>query len=166
MILQQHDAAVHRCQPRYARVILMPDDATGVEQRFGARVREFRNRQSWSQEKLADLMSAAGYAWRQTTVAKTEAADRPVRVAEAVALARALRVPVAALFDVGVEPDSAQALYGINRADAELERLQKRIEAQRDQLHLERIEVEVQQAQRRYVAELEEGGVGEHRPEA
>jgi hypothetical protein len=77
-----------------------------------------------------------------------------------------LRVPVAALFDVGVEPDSAQALYGINRADAELERLQKRIEAQRDQLHLERIEVEVQQAQRRYVAELEEGGVGEHRPEA
>jgi transcriptional regulator with XRE-family HTH domain len=135
-----------------------------AERKFGERVKELRNRRGWSQEKLADLMSAAGFPWRQTTTAKTEAADRPVRVSEVAALARIFAVPPAAMFDVGIEADTAYELHGITRAEAELERVQRRVQAQLDDLHLERIEVEVRQAQRRYVSEREGSDGGEHRP--
>lgn len=39
-------------------------------------------------------MSGLGHAWRQTTVTKTESADRPLRVNEAVHLANVFGVPV------------------------------------------------------------------------
>ncbi|MBD0838824.1 hypothetical protein [Streptomyces sp. TRM68416] len=43
-----------------------------------------------SQQAVADAMSAYGFSWRQTTVAKTEAADRPALFVEVVALSRIL----------------------------------------------------------------------------
>jgi len=136
-----------------------------AEKEFGQRVRDYRDARGWSQEKLADLMSAAGHPWRQTTTAKTEAADRPVRVREVVALARIFGVPVGALFDVGIEADTAYQLHGIERADAELEKLEKRLQAQRSLLNFERNEIAMQEANRRWRA-AQGGNGGEHRPEA
>lgn len=57
------------------------------EQHLGQRVRELREQWGHSQDQLARLMQRAGFKWQQTTVAKTEAGRRPVRVNEAYALA-------------------------------------------------------------------------------
>lgn len=59
-----------------------------------------------SQEALALAMREAGFPWRQTTAAKTEAGDRPVRVNEASALAQVFDVP---LVDLLAEEGSAGA---------------------------------------------------------
>lgn len=65
-----------------------PPTVGDVEAHIGHRVRQMRQQRGWSQRELADRMSAAGFTvWRQTTVAKTEVAERPLRVNEAVALA-------------------------------------------------------------------------------
>ena len=50
---------------------------------FGARLRALRRSQGVTQAELAGEMRRAGFNWHQTTVAKTEAAQRPVRVNEA-----------------------------------------------------------------------------------
>jgi transcriptional regulator with XRE-family HTH domain len=60
------------------------------EAALGKRVKELRKACGWSQEELARRMSALGFSWVQTTAAKTELANRPIRVNEAVALARLL----------------------------------------------------------------------------
>lgn len=65
-----------------------------AEQILGRRIAELRRQRQWSQEELAVHMKAAGFPWRQTTVAKTEKADRPVRVNEASKLAELFDVPV------------------------------------------------------------------------
>lgn len=84
-------------RPGYT-VILVKDDqerssALAAGRVLGERVRELRTARGWSQEHLAEQMRAAGFGtWRQTTVAKTEAARRPVTAEEVVKLAE--------LFDV------------------------------------------------------------------
>lgn len=50
-------------------------------------MKSLRIARGWPQQELATRMSDEGFSWRQTTVAKTEAADRPIRVNEAAALA-------------------------------------------------------------------------------
>lgn len=57
------------------------------EQVFGWNVREYRKAKGWSQEQLAQQMTARGYDMHQTTVAKIENAGRPTSIGEAVALA-------------------------------------------------------------------------------
>lgn len=64
---------------------------------LGSVVRYLRRKHGYSQEHLAKLMTTAGYSWQQTTVARTEAADRPIRVNEAVALARIFDVTISYL---------------------------------------------------------------------
>lgn len=54
-------------------------------------------------------MRGLGFSWRQTTVAKTEAAERPLRVDELSALAEMLRTTVPALLDVAPAADQAFA---------------------------------------------------------
>lgn len=61
---------------------------------FGARVKAFRAASGLTQEDLARLMTSAGYAVHQTTIAKLESAVRPTSVEEAYALAAVFRVPV------------------------------------------------------------------------
>ena len=123
------------------------------EQQLGRRVQEFRVGRGWSQERLAEEMTAAGFPWNQQTTTRTETARRPIRVNEVAALARILGVPIAALVDPGVSADTAQRLAGIDRAAAELTEVQKRIDAQLGRLHIERTEVEVEQAQARWRAQ-------------
>jgi transcriptional regulator with XRE-family HTH domain len=56
-----------------------------MEQLAGQRIRALRLRRTWTQQELATQMRSTGgrYAkWHQTTVAKIEAATRPLRVNE------------------------------------------------------------------------------------
>ena len=69
-----------------------------MEMRVGLQVRGLRQAAGLSQQFIAQEMTARGFGWRQTTVSKTEAADRPLRVDEAAALADLLDVPLSTLF--------------------------------------------------------------------
>lgn len=69
------------------------------EQLFGARVKDLRQAQGWSQEELARRMTVAGYSMHQTTIAKLEGGSRPTNVAEVAALAAIFNMPIEALFD-------------------------------------------------------------------
>lgn len=59
-----------------------------VPELFAARLRAARQSAGMSQEALAKAMRERGMNWRQTTVAKTEKADRPVLFVEAITLSR------------------------------------------------------------------------------
>lgn len=58
---------------------------------LGERVRAARSNAAMSQQALAEAMNGYGFNWRQTTVAKVEAADRPTLFTEVVALGRIFR---------------------------------------------------------------------------
>jgi transcriptional regulator with XRE-family HTH domain len=60
----------------------------------GHQLRQLRLAHGWSQQEVANRMNAFGFNWQQSTVGKTETAQRPLRVNELTALA--------AVFDVGI----------------------------------------------------------------
>ena len=57
---------------------------------LGVRLRKARIATGLSQQAIADAMNERGFSWRQTTVAKTEAADRPVLFPEVLTLSQIL----------------------------------------------------------------------------
>lgn len=74
-----------------------------AEEVMGKQVKRIRELRGWSQQELARRMHEKGYSWRQTTVAKTEAADRPIRVNEVQGLAIVFGVTVNDLLTVPVD---------------------------------------------------------------
>ncbi|MGC5007440.1 helix-turn-helix transcriptional regulator [Streptomyces sp. DT203] len=76
------------------RVAALLRESDGPERLFGVRLRALRERWGYSQEELARVMQRAGFKWQQTTAAKTEAGNRPVRLNEAYALAAHFGVTV------------------------------------------------------------------------
>jgi transcriptional regulator with XRE-family HTH domain len=79
-------------------------DAIGTaEDVVGRRVKSLRSARGWSQQELATRMSDRGFSWRQTTVAKTEAADRPIRINEAQGLAVVFGITVNDLLTIPVD---------------------------------------------------------------
>jgi transcriptional regulator with XRE-family HTH domain len=72
------------------------------------RLRAFRDARGWTQDDLVRRMGGAGFSWRQSTVAKTEAATRPVRVDEAAALAAIFGVTVDDLVRTELHPLTAR----------------------------------------------------------
>ncbi|MCX4780093.1 helix-turn-helix domain-containing protein [Streptomyces sp. NBC_01264] len=88
-----------------------------VPRAFGARLRAARQEAELSQDGLARAMAACGFNWRQTTVAKTEAADRPVLFAEVVALSRILETGIDEFLSETTPLDSL--LAGIQRSALE-----------------------------------------------
>ncbi|WP_024801179.1 helix-turn-helix domain-containing protein [Nocardia sp. BMG51109] len=74
------------------------------EKNYGAQVRGWRRARGWSQDDLADKLNDLGFEMHQTTVAKIERGIRPLRVAEAVALAQIFGVPPLSVF-YGASPD-------------------------------------------------------------
>jgi transcriptional regulator with XRE-family HTH domain len=94
---------------------------------FGQRVRAARNASGISQGALAEAMRVRGFGnWRQTTVAKTEAADRPVLFVEAVALSQILRRGIEYFLFEGTALDSVidhakREIGSLNAALAESE---------------------------------------------
>jgi len=87
-----------------------------TEQAFGERIKDARIAKGWSQAELAKRMASRYDGWTQSTVAKTEAATRPVRLDEAAALAGVLALPLLGL--VSAEKGSERL-----QAEAELQRL-------------------------------------------
>ena len=65
-------------------------DTETVEARIGAHVKARRLQLGLTQADVAEAMQRLGHSWIQTTVAKTEAADRPLRVNELADLAQVL----------------------------------------------------------------------------
>jgi transcriptional regulator with XRE-family HTH domain len=132
--------------------------ASSAEQQLGRRLQRFRAERDWSQERLADAMTAAGIPWNQQTVTRTETARRPIRINEAATLARVLGVPLAALVDPGVSASTAEQAAAVDRAMLELEEVQRRIDAQLGRLRIERTEIEVEQGQARWRAQEDDLG--------
>ena len=60
------------------------------EQQAGTRIKTRRVELGMSQEQLSEEMRRLGHSWHQTTVVKTEAAGRPLRLNELTDLARIL----------------------------------------------------------------------------
>jgi transcriptional regulator with XRE-family HTH domain len=63
----------------------------------GRQLRLLRQRLGWSQQEVADRMKAFGYNWRQSTIGKIEAAQRPLRLNELADLALLFEIPLKAL---------------------------------------------------------------------
>ncbi len=74
------------------------------ETSFGQKVRQRRQARNWSQDDLANQLRRQGFDMHQTTVAKIERGTRPLRVAEAAAIANIFRVPPLAVF-MGPPPE-------------------------------------------------------------
>lgn len=102
---------------------LTPEEAAGRELR---RLREARR---WSQEETARRMDAYGYDFHQTTVAKVEAAQRPLRLNEAADMCRLFGVTLADLL-AAVPGMTAGELEG--QAAARAARLEDRIARARE----------------------------------
>jgi len=110
---------------------------SALDESFGRRVRERRLRTGLSQNAVSLAMTVDhGFQWHQTTVAKTEAGERPVRLAEAAALAVVINVPLIALIH-GEEHDGSVREHTL-AADRELVAMQTYIADRRRQLELER----------------------------
>jgi transcriptional regulator with XRE-family HTH domain len=68
---------------------------------FGSRVREVRERLGMPQTHISTTMRMAhGFPWHQNTTGKVESGERPIKLAEAVAVAAILGVPLEDLIGV------------------------------------------------------------------
>lgn len=68
------------------------------EQIFIEQVRNIRQQRGWSQRDLADRLATEGFPLHPSAIAKLETGQRPLRVAEAVALASVLGIPPLTVF--------------------------------------------------------------------
>lgn len=102
------------------------------EKRFGEVVRGWRQDRNWSQEDVAERLRHQGFEMHQTTVAKIERGARPLRVAEATALAEVFGMPIMAVFELSLPQDHPGELE-LRRRELELAR--KRVDNSRDTLY-------------------------------
>jgi len=140
------------------------------EKSFGERVKQWRRARNWSQEDLAERLRVHGFEMHQTTVAKIERGARPLRVAEAAAIATVFRAPPLAVF-LGRPPENVpwplQQLHeAMAMAEERLAYLKQEMEAsaaryvaqQADVYDLARILNEVAlEAEKRNAERLEQG---------
>lgn len=102
------------------------------EKNFGDKVRQWRRARSWSQEDVAERLRQQGFEMHQTTVAKIERGTRPLRVAEAAALAFIFRVPPLAVFHSPGPEEQPEQLKDLqlqmNRAEERLEHVAKALD--------------------------------------
>ncbi|MFC6124768.1 helix-turn-helix domain-containing protein [Mycolicibacterium llatzerense] len=80
------------------------------EKRFGEVVRSWRQDRNWSQDEVAERLRHQGFEMHQTTVAKIERGARPLRVAEAAALAEVFEMPIMAVFELSLPDDHTTQL--------------------------------------------------------
>lgn len=95
------------------------------EKVIAEKVRQLRTERGWSQDDLARRMEDMGWPMHQTTVAKLEAAKRPIRAAEVYALAMVFGLPIQALWYLPVPGEP----WPIERMREEFQRIQDRIAA-------------------------------------
>lgn len=112
-------------RPLATEVPTLPDTAEG---RLAGRVRQIRVERGWSQAELAKRMSDLVPGWHQTTVAKTERAERDLRYPELLALAEALAIPLQALLDpTSVSDPDEESRLTIHRLEQEQQLLTLRV---------------------------------------
>jgi transcriptional regulator with XRE-family HTH domain len=140
-VASSYDKPLHACMVNLVGARKTP------EQVAGERIREIRTARHLTQAALAKAMQALGYNWLQTTVAKTEAAERPLRLNEATALAGVLGIeteyllspPLTGLLDVSQDLREMWRLQEIvGQLDAELSVLQEEFTRKQDDLFLAR----------------------------
>jgi transcriptional regulator with XRE-family HTH domain len=68
-------------------------------------MRAVREQKRWSQEQMAKLLSRKGLHFYATTIAKIEAGDRSVGIAEAVAVAELFEIPLDSLLGRKPRPE-------------------------------------------------------------
>src|SRR5579859_7645640 len=90
------------------------------ERILAAQARAYREKLGMTQAEVAREMSARGPAMRQSTIAKIEGGQRPVRVNEAVMLAAVLRVPLADLLAGPGQQDRGDALAAARDEEREM----------------------------------------------
>lgn len=96
---------------------MMRADGQRADEIFGANLRALREDNGMSQPELARRMVERGWPWHQSTVYRTESGRQPIKLGEAVYLARILGVSVDRL--AGVTPDiSEEAREARRQADA------------------------------------------------
>jgi transcriptional regulator with XRE-family HTH domain len=92
--------------------------ATDHDRIFARRLRALREAARLTQRQLAERMTVAGYRMHQTTIAKIEAADRPVVIGEAVVFARIIGVDLAELVTEPVTRESHELQAAMQELDA------------------------------------------------
>jgi transcriptional regulator with XRE-family HTH domain len=110
---------------------MLATDQCSPEEAAGRELRRLREARRWSQEETARRMDAYGYDFHQTSIAKTEAGQRPLRLNEAAAFACLFGVTLADLL-AAVPGMTAGELDG--QASARLARLEDRITRAREAL--------------------------------
>ncbi len=102
------------------------DDTGDVEVTFSRGVRTWRELHGWSQTELAQRMQERGHPFHQATVYKLEDGRRPTRLAEAVALAEVLEVPLTHL--IGPDAPERVARFEVARAAQRAKEAQREVE--------------------------------------
>lgn len=74
-------------------------DSEGFETTFVENMRMLREKKGLSQTEFAKRMQSAGHGFHQPTVQRIEAGERPVKLTEAVSIARILDSSMAAMMD-------------------------------------------------------------------
>jgi len=92
-----------------------------ADSRFGRRMRSVREQRGLSQQALVAMLCGLGIThWHQTTVGKVEAGTRPVRLAEAMAVAQ--------LFDMTLDELLEDPAGGLSRSRHSRQLLARRSE--------------------------------------
>jgi transcriptional regulator with XRE-family HTH domain len=137
-------------------------DLTGMtpERSLGLTIRALRESEGRSQDDVAKIMYAYGHKWQQTTMAKTEAGQRPIRVNEMVDLARILNVSPGDLINISVRMSDAglrfyAALARRNTAKRHVE--EARSELSEREANLAQMEQELVEAQQAFEEESATG---------
>ncbi|WP_341578578.1 helix-turn-helix transcriptional regulator [Microbacterium schleiferi] len=98
------------------------DFAAEVDQNIARNVRRSRELRGWSQSEFAERMSALGIpGMHQTTIARIESGQRPLRAAEAVALCRLLEVSLERLAESGASADLRSQINELTQSVAVFE---------------------------------------------
>jgi transcriptional regulator with XRE-family HTH domain len=105
---------------------------TSWEKRFGETIRTWRNDRGWPQEEVARRLAWQGFDLHQTTIAKIERGARPLRIAEAAALAEVFEMPITAIFGLAQLEDRTA-----NRGEQqrELEQARRQVDDSRETLY-------------------------------
>lgn len=99
--------------------------ADQIDQHVAANVKRLREQAGLKQAALVDLLRVNGLAdWHPTTLSRTESGERPLRMSEAVVLARVLGVDLATLVEMDtfarVVRDAQQSIRDVEQSNSAL----------------------------------------------
>lgn len=105
---------------------------------FGARMRRRREELGRSQQYVANyLQEHFGINWHQTTVGKTETGERPIRLAEALAVCLSLDLGTRLDLLMYAAPEEAEAAVTLRRALVELLGVRSHVDRRVEELQRE-----------------------------